>query len=69
MAVDVDLRGTEPVFGTPHALFSASMARVGVQSWYDVTPDGQQFLINAMRDTLGPVPFTVISNWLAARRK
>ena len=69
MAVDVDLRGTEPVFGTPHALFSASMARVGVQSWYDVTPDGQQFLINAMRDTLGPVPFTIISNWLAARRK
>jgi hypothetical protein len=25
------------------------MARVGQQSWYDVTPDGQQFLINANR--------------------
>jgi Tol biopolymer transport system component len=69
MAVDVDLRGTEPVVGTPHALFSASFARVGAQSWYDVTPDGQQFLINATRDTPGPLPFTVISNWLAARRK
>jgi Tol biopolymer transport system component len=68
MAVDVDLRGAEPIVGTPHALFSVSMAQVGQQSWYDVTPDGQQFLINAIRDTLAPVPFTVTSNWLAARK-
>jgi Tol biopolymer transport system component len=68
MAVDVDLRGTEPVVRTPHALFRVSMAQAGVQSWYDVTPDGQQFLINAIRDTAGPIPFTVVSNWLAARK-
>jgi Tol biopolymer transport system component len=68
IAVDVDLRGTEPVVGMPHALFAVSMARVGLQSWYDVTPDGQQFLINANREALDPVPFTVISNWLAARK-
>jgi hypothetical protein len=68
MAIDDDLRGTEPIVGTPHARFNASLARVGAQPWFDVAPDGQQFLIGATRDPGTPVPFTVISNWLALRR-
>jgi len=69
MAVDVDIRGIEPIIGTPRPLFTAPFARTGAQSWYDVTPDGQQFVINAVQDSSGPVPFTIISNWLAARKR
>ena len=35
----------------------------GVGALYDVTPNGQRFLINMPTTELGP-PITVITNWL-----
>jgi hypothetical protein len=40
------------------------MRLVGSRWQYDVTPDGQRFIV-AMRDEVAP-PFTVLVHWAAA---
>jgi Tol biopolymer transport system component len=65
MAVDIRTSSqTELQVGTPRKLFQANPVSVfnGRNSW-DVTPDGQRFLINS---GAGASPITVVVNWAAA---
>jgi len=70
MAVDVT---TNPMFktGIPKALFQAPIlggatARHVIR--YDVSPDGQRFLINSAAPE-GPSPITVVLNWTALLKR
>jgi Tol biopolymer transport system component len=73
MAVPVAIT---PTFtpGAPKELFAAPIWGGGTTTnvtRYDVTPDGQRFLINVMPQTTGapPTPMTVVLNWTAALKK
>jgi serine/threonine protein kinase len=70
MTLSVKTDGSEFEFGAPKALFKSRML-----SWFhnfhefDVTPDGQRFLIGTrIGEPTGPPP-TVILNWTALMRK
>ena len=57
--------------GPPTALFDIGFRSLGsgvpaTANDYDVTPDGQRFLISRPGDTT--VPITVVLNWTAALR-
>ena len=65
MAVDITL-GAEVQSGTPHSLFDTQM--IVFADWsrqYDVTADGQQFLILKQVGEEMPKPMTVVLNWTA----
>jgi Tol biopolymer transport system component len=72
MAVDVK---TSPRFeaGIPHALFDTHMVNPPVSFFfgYDVSPDGQRFLVNlpVQSGAEVPQPITVVLNWLAGAKK
>ena len=63
MYVDVT---TEPTFqtSTPKTLFKVP---AGILPNWDVTADGQRFLVLVRQDA--PVPFTVLQNWQAALKR
>jgi len=67
MAVTVT---TKPNFetGVPERLF-AGRFRTGIAAQFNVTPDGQRFLITVPMTTNGSSPATVVLNWTAALRK
>jgi hypothetical protein len=56
--------------GVPHKLFSANPAGLTARrNIWEVTPDGQRFLIQTGRQELGTVlPLTVVVNWLAGEK-
>ena len=62
-AVDVD---TEPSFvaGNPRILFAATNVAVTGLSGYDVSPDGERFLVKSKPPDAPPVQFHVVLNWL-----
>jgi Tol biopolymer transport system component len=69
-AVPVD---TKAVFrmGTPTPLFEARMLNgpnngVGLRQQYDVSRDGQRFLLNVTADDTLPSPITIVLNWATA---
>jgi len=64
MAVGVNAAGGDITFGRPDPLFDAPMRHWldSLETEYDVSPDGQQFLINAVREEPA-APLTVILNW------
>jgi Tol biopolymer transport system component len=69
MAVPVKINGTFEA-GSAVRLFRTKMLPQGSQSIvfytaYDVTTDGQQFVLNVPPDDPGP-PITVVQNWTAA---
>jgi eukaryotic-like serine/threonine-protein kinase len=72
MGVDVK---TSPTFsaGVPHVLVDTHGAVTNPQYTYryDVTADGQRFLVNgsAVEDMKAPEPILVVLNWLAGVRK
>ena len=49
--------------GTPKPLFQTSLAAAPALRDYDVTPDGQRFLLNQPVAEPGGPPITVIVNW------
>jgi eukaryotic-like serine/threonine-protein kinase len=66
MAVDVNPGpGFSP--GTPHALFKANRLR-GVAAW-DVSADGQKFLISLLGEEASTSPINVVLNWQAGLKK
>ncbi len=84
MAVDVDTSGKVFTFGTPHALFATDLTAAASDRlpnfYYDVTPDGQKFLLNepatasstpAQSAAAAPpdLPLNVIVNWSAGLRR
>jgi hypothetical protein len=73
MAVDVK---TAPTFQAeiPHALFDPHVFGGGITNFvfrYDVTPDGQRFLVNSSleSETSASDPITVVLNWAAGLPK
>jgi dipeptidyl aminopeptidase/acylaminoacyl peptidase len=68
MAVEVN---TEGVFkaAIPRALFAVpAISRDGARNDYDVTPDGQRFLVKTLWRQIPPTPINVFVNWGAALR-
>jgi hypothetical protein len=60
--------------GTAVPLFEARMLNgrnpaVGFRAQYDVTRDGQRFLLNVPLEETAPSPITVVLNWSAALKK
>jgi len=55
-----------PLFRT--RLLAQGSQSVGLPTSYDVSPDGQRFLLNVRPDDLGP-PVTVVLNWLSTSKK
>ena len=63
MAIEVTF---EPTFsaGLPEALFDTGDAgRPGWWGQYDVTPDGNRFLVNQLVEHPGVEPLTLVLNW------
>jgi len=60
MAVRVEAKGGDFSPGEARPLFRESLAAVA--SPYDVSPDGQRFLVNSLGET-GSSPLTVVVNW------
>jgi eukaryotic-like serine/threonine-protein kinase len=73
MAVTLTL-GSTPQIGAPHPLFQTRIAgggtivAGGVHHQYDVTADGQKFLVLTAGDTEDS-PFNVVVNWQTALKK
>jgi hypothetical protein len=84
MAVDVDTTGEVFASGTPHVLFATGITpppEARPDYYYDVTPDGQKFLLNeptpAASSTAAQngvpaapeLPLNVIVNWSSGLRR
>lgn len=69
MAVPVQTGGTTFVAGAPVALFKTHLMPLlfSHPGEYDVTPDGQRFLVGTLVGT--PAPVSVILNWMAEMKK
>jgi Tol biopolymer transport system component len=58
MVVDVE-PGTDPKVGTPRTLFDLPAGTAG----WDVTPDGQRFVVNVPVVESNAVPLSLVLNW------
>ena len=66
-------KGEDLQAGTPQELFAANLPNAGhilAARLYDVTADGQRFLINELPSSSREEPITLVQNWtvLAERR-
>jgi hypothetical protein len=70
MAVDID-PGPPFHFGTPHQLFRAPLAITlfAINDGFDVTADGQNFLLALPPPETAASPINVVLNWQAALPK
>jgi eukaryotic-like serine/threonine-protein kinase len=66
MAVAVDTSSTGVLkAGVPHKLFTVTMSSgIGQGSTWEVTPDGQRFLVASASTRAAVPPITVVVNWL-----
>jgi Tol biopolymer transport system component len=64
MAAEVNTRGTKVDIGSVHSLF-----RTGPRMIYEVSADGQHFLMPAAPEQKASAPLILIANWPAALRK
>ena len=62
MAATVDGRGAAFHVGAVSELFPIDALPTAARS-YDVTPDGQRFLVNARQAGARQAPITVVVNW------
>ncbi len=70
MAVEVKTTGTTFEAGRPRELFQTRAVTLSAESpVYDVTADGQRFLINTALEAEGPPAMTVWMNWAPAARE
>ena len=46
--------------------YLGTVAALGIKQQYDVTPDGQRFLLNVERGASAVSPITVVLNWTKA---
>ena len=66
MSVDVKTSGAEFEYSTPKAPFKTRIvASAGIFHEYDVTADGQRFLVGTLIGESKSTPPTVILNWTA----
>ena len=67
MAGAVDGQGAAFQVGAARPLFPTRARILGYA--YDVSPDGQRFLINRYGEETTSVPITVVVNWTAGLKK
>ena len=67
MAAEVNGKGTGFEVGAVTPLFRTRIAPTRYE--YDVTADGQRFLINTLPEQTTSSPITVVLNWIAELRK
>ena len=64
MAVDINATAATFEIGRPRALFQTRVADLPFPAQsYDVTADGQRFLIDTALDVAVAPPITVVMNW------
>jgi serine/threonine protein kinase/Tol biopolymer transport system component len=68
MAVDVKT-GSGFAAGTPKPLFRTRIKSLDIGFQYDVSPDGQRFLVNTLPEGEQRDEITVVQNWTAELRK
>lgn len=68
MAAAVNGRGGSFEVGAVRPLFETLM-QLGGRYPYDVSPDGQRFLINTAPEQAGSAPITVVLDWTAGLKK
>ena len=71
MSVEVRTDGAAFEYSSPKALFETSVDAVttAATNRYDVSADGQRFLVDAAIENAGPAPITVVVNWLASVKR
>jgi Tol biopolymer transport system component len=69
MAAEVNAQGTALKVGAVRALFEFRPASVTAAYPYDVTTDGQRFLINPAVEQSASAPITLVQNWTAGVKK
>ena len=70
MSVAVKVTGTQIDFGTPKALFRVHvLSRFNISHEYDVSPDGQRFLIGTLVGDAKAAPASIMVNWTASLKK
>ena len=64
-----DVNGQDPGFevGVARPLFVVRRGATG--NAYDVSPDGQRFLVNVMEEQTNSSPIAVVVNWAAGLKK
>ena len=66
MAVDIDATGDAPILGIPHPLFELPFRLTpNPRNVYDVTADGERFLVNTLVEGAISAPITWVLNWAA----
>jgi hypothetical protein len=65
MAASVNASGQEFLVSGERLLFSAHSSGSGRYP-YDVSADGQRFLVNTIVEAAAPSPITLVVNWAAA---
>ena len=66
MAVDIKVAGDSLSIGIPHQLFQVPFREFPVQrNVFDVTADGQRFLVNTLVEGALSAPITWVLNWTA----
>jgi hypothetical protein len=68
MAVAVKLDGSFEI-GASTPLFQTQVSGFNNSNRYDVTADGQRFLVNSPVETGKETPFNVILNWTSTLKK
>jgi len=69
MAVDIKADASGLQVGTPRPLFELHVSNLPGPPYYDVTRDGQRFLINVAGEETTPTPMTIVINWDAGLKK
>lgn len=69
MAVDITAGANGIQVGTPRALFDLRIGSLPGAPYYDVSHDGQRFLVSVAGEENTPTPMTVVLNWNAGLKK
>jgi len=67
MSAEVSAHGDTFEVGRTQPLFEVRSQRPG--NVFDVTPDGQRFLVNIASEAQSSAPMTLVVNWPAALRR
>jgi hypothetical protein len=68
MAAEVKPQGPSLRSVPARSLFRIRPTNIFLGRFYDVSPDGQRFLVNVSVET-GEQPVTLVVNWMAGLRK
>ena len=68
MAVATEASGNEFQAGQPHVLFQTRPLPLTPYNLFDVTPDGQRFLVNLPMEWSSSAPIKVVMNWASKLR-